>query len=91
MIIGSYNVENLFSRPKAMNVPDDIGAPLLAAQRRGGRARGAVPPDGTGGSRDETAPRFGSVGAAFEWCLRGWVVQARRFCPGALGCIIIKG
>lgn len=44
MIIGSYNVENLFSRPKAMNVPDDIGAPLIAAQRRGGRARGAVPP-----------------------------------------------
>ena len=32
MIIGSYNVENLFSRPKAMNVPDAVGAPLLAAQ-----------------------------------------------------------
>jgi len=32
MIIGSHNVDNLFSRPKAMNVPDDIGAPLPAAQ-----------------------------------------------------------
>ena len=32
MIIGSYNVENLFSRPKAMNVPDAVGAPLLGAQ-----------------------------------------------------------
>ena len=32
MILGSYNVENLFSRPKAMDVPNEVGAPLLAAQ-----------------------------------------------------------
>jgi hypothetical protein len=32
MIIRPYNVENLCSRPKARNVPDDVGAPLLAAR-----------------------------------------------------------
>ncbi|MTD14593.1 endonuclease/exonuclease/phosphatase family protein [Nakamurella sp. YIM 132087] len=31
MIIASFNVENLFSRPKAMDVPAGVGGPILAA------------------------------------------------------------
>ncbi len=31
MILASYNVENLFSRPRAMNLTDAQAAPILAA------------------------------------------------------------